>query len=172
MRMKRYYDSGSVTTNLKRRHASNFCWATISTPNPTSTNWLIMDQHTGPFCNLEKNRIHQESEFAVALLDAFPVAEGHTLVIPKRHVARLFDLSEQEQASVWRMVAWVRSSLAEQFGPDGYSVGVNDGVAAGQTIMHAHVHIIPRRFGDVPDPRGGFRWLIPGKAAYWSRGHA
>jgi diadenosine tetraphosphate (Ap4A) HIT family hydrolase len=103
----------------------------------------------------------------VAIPDAFPVAEGHLLVVPKRHVASLFDLSDKEHAAIWRLVAQVRGKLASELQPDGFNIGVNDGPAAGQTVMHAHVHVIPRRAGDVPDPRGGVRWVLPGKAQYW-----
>jgi diadenosine tetraphosphate (Ap4A) HIT family hydrolase len=116
---------------------------------------------------MEPSRIRRESEFAVALADAYPVAEGHTLVIPRRHVASLFDLSEEEQAALWRLVALVRNELLAELRPDGFTIGVNDGPAAGQTVLHAHVHIIPRRQGDVPDPRGGVRWVLPQKAPYW-----
>lgn len=129
-----------------------------------------MDQHDCPFCRLEKNRIRLESEFAVAFLDGFPVTTGHTLVIPKRHVASLFELNEKEQAEVWKLVAEVRAMLVAEFHPDGFNIGLNDGTAAGQTVMHAHVHVIPRRHGDVADPRGGVRWIIPEKAAYWTGG--
>jgi diadenosine tetraphosphate (Ap4A) HIT family hydrolase len=129
-----------------------------------------MNQYDCPFCRLDKNRIRMESEFAAAFLDGFPVAQGHTLVIPKRHVASLFELTEKEQAEVWKLVAVVRASLVAELQPDGFNVGLNDGTAAGQTVMHAHVHVIPRRYGDVADPRGGVRWIIPDKAAYWSGG--
>lgn len=129
-----------------------------------------MDQPDCPFCRLETNRILLESEFAVAFSDGFPVAKGHTLVIPKRHVASLFELSGDEQAAVWALVAQVRAVLLAELRPDGFNVGLNDGPAAGQTVMHAHVHVIPRRHGDVADPRGGVRWVVPGKAAYWAGG--
>jgi diadenosine tetraphosphate (Ap4A) HIT family hydrolase len=129
-----------------------------------------MDQHACPFCRLEANRVRLESQFAVAISDAFPVAQGHTLVIPKRHVASLFELRDDEQAAVWKLVAQVRTRLLAELHPDGFTVGVNDGAAAGQTVMHAHVHVIPRRRGDAPDPRGGVRWVIPDKAAYEARG--
>ena len=108
-----------------------------------------------PFCALDAARIYAENDVAVAIPDAFPIAEGHTLVIPKRHVASIFDLSEDEQAAVSRLVAQVRAKLMADLTPDGFNIGANDGVAAGQTVMHAHIHIIPRRKGDSPDPRGG-----------------
>lgn len=127
-----------------------------------------MDQHDCPFCRLEKSRTRLESEFAVAFLDGFPVTQGHTLVIPKRHVASLFELTEKEQSEVWKLVADVRPMLVTEFQPNGFNIGLNDGTAAGQTVMHAHVHVIPRRHGDVADPRGGVRWIIPDRAAYWT----
>ena len=124
-----------------------------------------MDRHDCPFCRLERNRIRLESEFALAFLDGFPLTYGHTLVIPKRHVASLYELSAAEQAAVWALVAQVRDALLADFRPDGFNVGLNDGAAAGQTVGHAHVHVIPRRHGDVPDPKGGVRWVIPDRAA-------
>src|SRR5262245_1219321 len=123
-----------------------------------------------PFCHLEGARVVLENEAARAFPDAFPVAGGHTLVVPKRHVAGLFDLPEAELAALWRPLAQVREKLTAEFMPDGFTVGVNDGPAAGQTVMHAHVHVIPRRVGDVADPRGGVRWVLPAKARYWAEG--
>ena len=120
-----------------------------------------------PFCDLQADRVWAENEKALALYDGYPLAEGHTLVVPREHVASLFDLGVDEQMAVWRLVAEVRSILAERFGPDGFNVGLNDGQAAGQTVSHAHVHVVPRYSGDVPDPRGGVRWIIPKKAVYW-----
>jgi diadenosine tetraphosphate (Ap4A) HIT family hydrolase len=122
---------------------------------------------TCPFCDPASSPIRVENDVAFAIPDAFPVAEGHTLVIPKRHVASLFDLSEEEQAGIWRLVAAVRSVLVMDLRPDGFNIGINDGEAAGQTVMHAHVHVIPRRMGDSADPRGGLRWINPKKARYW-----
>ena len=82
-------------------------------------------------------------------------------------MAALFDLPAEEQLSLWSQVAVVRQLLIEQYNPDGFNVGVNEGLAAGQTVPHAHIHVIPRRRGDVADPRGGVRWVIPAKAQYW-----
>lgn len=129
-----------------------------------------MNPHDCPFCHLEKSRIHLESEFAVALFDAFPITQGHCLVVPKRHVASLFELPDEEQVAVWKLVSRVRDKLNNELKPDGFNVGVNEGQAAGQTVMHCHVHVIPRRDGDVADPRGGVRWVIPDKARYWTGG--
>ena len=94
-----------------------------------------MDQHDCPFCRLDAARIRADSALALALLDKFPVAQGHTLVLPKLHVASLFDLPEQEQAAVWQLVTRVRALLLAEFAPDGFTVGLNDGPAAGQTVM-------------------------------------
>jgi diadenosine tetraphosphate (Ap4A) HIT family hydrolase len=108
-----------------------------------------------------------ETPTIMALWDAYPVAEGHTLVIPRRHVASAFDLPQAELAHLWEQVVAIRRLLQARFRPDAFSIGINDGVAAGQTVAHAHVHVIPRRNGDSVDPRGGIRWVIPDKARYW-----
>jgi diadenosine tetraphosphate (Ap4A) HIT family hydrolase len=120
-----------------------------------------------PFCNVKQDQTVAANDVAFALPDAFPVTEGHTLVIPKRHVMSLFELSEVEQAEVWRLVTAVRNRLMDELVPDGFNIGVNDGAAAGQTVMHAHVHIIPRHSADVEDARGGMRRVMPKKAKYW-----
>ena len=101
--------------------------------------------------------------------DDFPISEGHTLVVPRSHVASLFDLPASELAEVWKFVSRVRAELANRFQVSAFNIGLNDGRAAGQTVLHAHIHVVPRRDGDVPDPRGGVRWIIPEKADYWTR---
>jgi len=123
-----------------------------------------------PFCSVPTSASSHQNDFALALPDVFPVSKGHTLVVPRRHVASLFDLPAPEQDAVWRLVSHVRTDLQHDLTPDGFTVGINDGAAAGQTVMHAHVHVIPRRRGDVPDPRGGIRWVCPDKAPYWLEG--
>jgi len=120
-----------------------------------------------PFCSPPAGRVIAENEHALCFPDGFPLAEGHTLVVPRRHVASLFDLGEQEQAAVWRLVAETRNGLRAAGEVHGVNIGLNDGHAAGQTVEHAHVHLIPRREGDVPDPRGGVRWVLPERARYW-----
>lgn len=120
-----------------------------------------------PFCAHGRGRESIQTEHAVAFLDGFPIADGHTLVIPRRHVASLYELVAVEQNAVWELVSQVREQLIARLAPDGFNIGLNDGFAAGQTVMHAHVHIIPRWKGDAPDPRGGIRWVLPAKAAYW-----
>lgn len=92
---------------------------------------------------------------------------GHTLVIPKRHVRSFFDLSEDERNGLMALLTQAQVGLVTEFSPAGYNVGINDGPVAGQTVPHLHVHFIPRFEGDLPDPRGGVRWVIPHKAKYW-----
>jgi len=107
------------------------------------------------------------SDLAAAFHPGFPVRPGHALVVPRRHVADSFDLAEAERAAVWRVVAEVKARLDRERRPAGYNVGMNVGAAGGQTVWHAHVHVIPRYAGDVPDPRGGVRWVLGSSARYW-----
>ena len=121
-----------------------------------------------PFCQkVERREFAFGSELAVALPDAFPLSPGHTLIVPRRHEADFFKLTEAEEFAVWRVVRAVRDDLETRLAPQGYNLGINVGTAAGQTVEHAHVHLIPRFLGDVDDPRGGVRWMIPAKARYW-----
>jgi diadenosine tetraphosphate (Ap4A) HIT family hydrolase len=107
------------------------------------------------------------NDLAVAFPDAFPVSPGHCLIVPRRHEPDFLELSAEEEMAIWTLVRSVLRSPEADDVPDGYNIGVNVGEAAGQTIAHAHLHVIPRRHGDVHDPRGGIRWVVPGKAAYW-----
>jgi diadenosine tetraphosphate (Ap4A) HIT family hydrolase len=118
-----------------------------------------------PFCDRVGDAIADSSE-AYAILDRFPVNEGHALIIPKRHVASYFDLTELERSACWSMVNDVQQVLQKQFEPPGFNVGINVGAVAGQTIFHVHIHLIPRYAGDVPEPRGGVRGVIPERRAY------
>lgn len=122
---------------------------------------------TCPFCHLPAARRWLANDVGLAFFDGYPITEGHALVIPQRHVASIFDLPAVEQAGLWRLVGQVRDELRAKLGPDAFNIGINDGIAAGQTVPHAHIHVIPRRTGDVADPRGGVRWIVPGKAKYW-----
>ena len=122
-----------------------------------------------PFCTLPPERVWLDDEGVVAVPDHYPATDGHTLVLPRRHVASVWDLDLDEQFDLWELVAEVRVRLAERHRPDGFTIGVNDGLAAGQTIPHAHVHVIPRYRGDVPDPTGGLRGILPHKARYWEK---
>lgn len=107
------------------------------------------------------------NDLAVAFADAFPLSRGHTLIVPRRHESDFFSLTSEEQAAIWSLVGLVRLQIGTQTDPDGYNIGINIGEAAGQTVGHAHLHVIPRWRGDVADPRGGVRWVIPDKARYW-----
>lgn len=108
-----------------------------------------------------------ENEYAFAVLDVFPVSKGHTLIIPKRHFSDYFDISQAEQIAVHDLIRIRRKALLdEDLTIAGFNVGANAGEAAGQTIWHCHVHLIPRRKGDTPNPRGGVRGVIPSKMSY------
>jgi len=104
---------------------------------------------------------------AFAIRDAFPVSPGHTLVVPRRLFASWFEATPEERAAIFELVDAVRQELdRSDKPPEGYNIGVNVGAAAGQTVAHLHVHVIPRYAGDIPDPRGGVRHVIPGKGNY------
>lgn len=121
-----------------------------------------------PFCRLEKSdrRIIAETERFLAVEDNYPVTRGHTLIIPKRHVGSFFDLSEQDVVDLYRLVGTVRDILAHECGAQGFNIGVNEGRAAGQTVFHLHVHVIPRYRGDVERPEGGIRNIVDSQVPY------
>ena len=122
-----------------------------------------------PFCTLPVSRIVEENELAVLILDGFPVSTGHSLVIPKRHVGSFFEITDIERAALFKLLDRAQELVSEQHQPDGFNIGINDGAAAGQTVPHLHIHLIPRYDGDLVDPRGGVRWVIPDKADYWTQ---
>src|SRR5262245_61769877 len=119
------------------------------------------------FCSMEAARIIYQSDHVLVIRDGFPISKGHTLIIPKRHVQSFFETTNEEERELFNVLRLEKSKLDHEFHPDGYNVGINDGTAAGQTVMHLHIHLIPRYVNDVQDPRGGVRWIIPSKAAYW-----
>jgi diadenosine tetraphosphate (Ap4A) HIT family hydrolase len=123
--------------------------------------------HDSPFYPMAPERMLLETPRCVAFLDKYPVSKGHALVVAKTVTAGLFDLPVEVQAEVWETVRKVRAVLIQRFRPDGFNIGINDGPAAGQTVAHAHVHIIPRYRNDVADPRGGIRRIIPAQARHW-----
>lgn len=111
------------------------------------------------FCNLKPtDTIVARNETMFALVDIYPLADGHVLIAPWRHVGSFFDLGCSELEDMLRLMPAVRDHIGDC---DGYNLGVNDGPAAGQTVAHMHLHVIPRRFGDVPNPRGGIRRIFP-----------
>ena len=122
-----------------------------------------------PFCSPTSAEIVLRNHLCYARYDRYPVSKGHLLIIPLRHVASFFELAEGERQAALDLLWQANSKLAAALHLDGYNVGVNVGQAAGQTVMHAHIHLIPRYQGDVPDPRGGVRFVIPEKANYWER---
>ncbi len=108
------------------------------------------------------------SPLGLVVRDAFPISLGHTLIIPKRHVGSFFELAADERAELLALLDKAKTVVDKEFSPQGYNIGINDGAAAGQTVPHLHIHLIPRYQGDRPDPRGGVRWIIPEKADYWT----
>jgi diadenosine tetraphosphate (Ap4A) HIT family hydrolase len=122
--------------------------------------------HDSPFYPIAPERMLLETRQCVAFLDKYPVSKGHALVAAKTVTASLFDLPVEVQAEVWETVRQARAVLIRRYQPDGFNIGINDGPAAGQTVAHAHVHIIPRYRNDVSDPRGGIRRIILAKARY------
>lgn len=120
-----------------------------------------------PFCKVESEReIIASTSLSIAFFDGYPVSQGHVLIIPRRHVASFFDLAENEQLDMLMLAKRVKDIIDEMYHPDGYNIGVNVGEAAGQSVFHVHMHVIPRYKGDVPNPRGGVRGVIPSKQSY------
>jgi diadenosine tetraphosphate (Ap4A) HIT family hydrolase len=120
-----------------------------------------------PFCRLDPARILAEDGLSVIYKDGFPVSPGHTVIIPRRHFATLFEASAAEQAALLAALAKAKAILDDLHKPDGYNIGINHGQAGGQSVPHLHIHLIPRYQGDREDPRGGVRWVLPEKARYW-----
>lgn len=121
------------------------------------------------FCdynNPERNTIILESDLAYARWDNYAVSNGHAEIVPKRHVESYFDLTDEELLSIYDLLKQVKKIIDNKYHPDAYNIGVNDGEVAGRTIHHCHIHIIPRYIGDVENPRGGVRHIIPSKGNY------
>ena len=115
-----------------------------------------------PFCDPDPARVIAGNALAFAVRDAFPVTALHTLVLPRRHVADFFGLEAAEREACMELLQELRAAiLAEDPAVAGFNIGMNAGAAAGQTIFHSHIHLMPRRPGDVADPRGGVRMIIP-----------
>jgi diadenosine tetraphosphate (Ap4A) HIT family hydrolase len=119
-----------------------------------------------PFNAIDEAQWVASNALAFAVRDLHPVSRGHTLVITRRVVPTWFDATLEEQQAIFRLVDDVKRALDHELRPDGYNVGFNAGTAAGQTVMHLHVHVIPRFEGDMDDPRGGVRHVIPSKGNY------
>jgi ATP adenylyltransferase len=120
-----------------------------------------------PFCSPAKQRpIVTETATAYAIYDKYPVSPGHALIIPKRHTKNYFELNHKEQFALWLVVNRMKQIVEKEFKPDGFNIGFNTNEAAGQTVFHTHIHLIPRYKGDVKNPRGGVRNVVPGKGGY------
>jgi diadenosine tetraphosphate (Ap4A) HIT family hydrolase len=126
-----------------------------------------------PFCEImstcSQERVILENKEAFLIEDGFPVSEGHSLVIPKRHIGSFFDITEEEKAALLQLLEKAKEIIDSRYRPSSYNIGINDGPAAGQTVPHLHIHLIPRYEQVDSDPRGGVRWVIPEKADYWSK---
>ena len=122
-----------------------------------------------PLCQPAAERVISHGTLALALWDGHPVSPGHALVAPVRHVGSWFELTADERAAMLLLLDEVRTNVEGGFHPAGFNIGINDGAAAGQTVMHLHIHLMPRYLADSNDPRGGVRWIIPDRAPYWKR---
>ena len=119
------------------------------------------------FCKVNKKEIHFENEFAYSSVDSFPVSKFHSLIVPKRHIENYFELTEAELIACNELVLLTKEKiLNEDLSVKGFNLGTNAGKVAGQSIMHCHIHLIPRREGDVENPQGGIRGVIPSKQHY------
>lgn len=108
------------------------------------------------FCHPHPKDILLENEFAYLRFDGYPVTPGHLLVIPFSHVSSFFSITNEEEVAIWNLVRLGKEYLDAEFHPDGYNIAINDGTVAGQTVMHLHIHLIPRYQGDIDDPKNGF----------------
>ena len=131
--------------------------------NPSRGLWKLSNKEC-IFCKMKDYIL--ENELAYAIYDKYPVGKGHMLFIPKRHVKDFFDITKEEREAIFNLIDEGKKLLDEKYSPDSYNVGINCGEHAGQTIMHVHVHLIPRYIGDMKDPTGGVRGVIPEKMKY------
>ena len=120
-----------------------------------------------PFCSPDESRVFLREELVLGLWDGFPVSPGHALLIPLSHVSTWDEASLEERQALTAAIIDVQERIRQEREPDGFNIGMNIGTAAGQTVPHLHLHVIPRYRGDVADPRGGIRWVVPDRADYW-----
>jgi len=118
------------------------------------------------FCNPKSKETIAETEHAVLVTDTYPVSLGHCLVIPKRHIVTFFDCTEEENRDFRTLVLKAKEYIDKEHSPDAYNIGSNNGLDAGQSVFHLHIHIIPRYKGDVENPKGGVRWVVPKNSQY------
>lgn len=117
------------------------------------------------FCQIPSSPLY-ENDLVYAMKDGYPVTNGHTLIITKRHVKTYFDLTKEEKEAIDEAIMTIKKRLDEHYHPDGYNIGINNNAAAGQSVFHLHVHLIPRYLGDSLNPKGGVRGVIPNKQGY------
>lgn len=127
-----------------------------------------MTEERCPFCSITQDRILLENDSGYLISDGFPISHGHSLIIPRDHYADFFEIPEIVRTDLFRLVDDGKKVLDSKLSPNGYNIGINSGLAAGQTVPHLHIHLIPRFSGDQEDPRGGVRWIFPEKAKYWT----
>ena len=148
---------GTLTSELREEGVASASSSAAGEPLSTGQS---------PFSQISPEQWVASNALAFAVRDNYPVSPGHTLVVPRREVATWFEATTEEQAAIFELVDEVRNALDREYQPDGYNIGINVGEAAGQTVFHLHVHVIPRYEGDMPDPRGGVRHVIPWKGNY------
>ena len=132
-------------------------------------NQIGTSSDNGPcvFCSISENEVIADNVLAYTILDKYPVTDGHHLVIPKRHIEDYFSLTQDELLACDALLRQLKDDIENRdLSVKGFNIGINAGEIAGQTIFHCHIHLIPRREGDVENPRGGVRHLIPGKGIY------
>ncbi len=127
----------------------------------------LLNKKSCTFCSIPTDQVVADNSLAYAIHDKFPVTDGHVLVIPKRHAEDYFSLEQDELLACDALLRQLREDIERaDSSVEGFNIGVNAGAVAGQTVFHCHIHLIPRRGGDVDDPRGGVRHLIPGQGSY------
>lgn len=156
-------EKGRAVRILQAHHAHEIhYWGTWGHEDMPSTDTACA------LCTLPGERILGENEYAVWIRDAHPVSPGHSLIISKRHVGSFFETPPAEREGILSLLDVAREHVNRDHAPAGYNIGINEGPAAGQTVPHLHIHLIPRFTGDRKNPRGGVRWVIPEKADFWS----
>lgn len=120
-----------------------------------------------PFCKPEPSGLFWSSDLVKVMWDSRPLSDGHCIVVPVRHVGSYFDTTPEERLALAEGLDVAKAAVEREYSPDAFNIGINDAPAAGQTVPHCHIHLIPRYKGDVEDPRGGIRWMLPERARYW-----
>jgi diadenosine tetraphosphate (Ap4A) HIT family hydrolase len=163
--------AGGDGGDTRARYASGHVGWKAADHSMTSGSAAKADAHPPrcPFCELPASRVVHRTKTAIVIRDGFPVSLGHSLILPARHIASLWEATAEEQSGLLEALSWARAAVAVEHKPGGFNIGINDGVAAGQTVMHLHVHLIPRYNGDRADPRGGIGCIFPEKSAYLSK---